>query len=308
MQRCLHDPQRGYYAKQIRSIGSRGDFTTAPQLSEAPAKAIARWASRAMRQYRTRHLIEIGPGLGTLAKQILKHLPRTQRWITKLHLVDSSATLLSHQKKQLGRLASYHSSIHEALTCCDGNAIIYSNELVDAFPVRLFRKTLDRWMEVAVEHADKTTREILVQPENLPVSSIFSIQFPTDQRVEIHESYHTWLKSWLPMWKQGEMLTIDYGNTSDQMYLRRPNGSLRAYLLQQRIEGTGIYQNPGLQDITADVNFTDLVEWSEPWLHPHQLANLTEFLQPFLATEDQDFIRASGHFMFLLQSPHDRYK
>jgi SAM-dependent MidA family methyltransferase len=110
------------------------------------------------------------------------------------------------------------------------------------------------------------------------------------------------------MWKQGEMLTIDYGNTSDQMYLRRPNGSLRAYLLQQRIEGTGIYQNPGLQDITADVNFTDLVEWSEPWLHPHQLANLTEFLQPFLATEDQDFIRASGHFMFLLQSPHDRYK
>ena len=99
MQRCLHDPQRGYYAKNIRAIGSRGDFTTAPQLSSAPAKAIASWATQAMRTHQTRNLIEIGPGMGTLSQQILRHLPLTLRFTTKLHLVDSSPILINHQKK-----------------------------------------------------------------------------------------------------------------------------------------------------------------------------------------------------------------
>lgn len=303
MQRCLHDPQRGYYAKNIRSIGSRGDFTTAPQLADAPAKAIAAWAAQAMRSHRIKHLIEIGPGMGTLSKQILQHLPLTQRLTTKLHLVDSSPTLLAHQKAVLGKRASYHPTIHEALDSCNGNAVIFSNELVDAFPIRLFQKTQTDWQEIALIHSDRQTREIFITPQSLPESSIFHVDYSLGQRVEIHESYQKWLQSWLPIWQRGEMLTIDYGNLAENLYHRRPQGSLRAYLLQQRIEGHEIYQNQGLQDLTADVNFTDLIEWGKPFLDHQTPQNLADFIRPYSNSQDSQLLSACHYFMALRQSP-----
>ena len=72
MERALHDPNHGYYARKIRGIGRRGDFTTAPMLSGLPARAIANWALRAMRETDCRHLIEIGPGDGRLAAAVRK--------------------------------------------------------------------------------------------------------------------------------------------------------------------------------------------------------------------------------------------
>lgn len=303
MQRCLHDPQRGYYANNIRAIGSRGDFTTAPQLSIAPAKAIAAWAGKAMRSSGCRNLIEIGPGMGTLSQQILQHLPLTQRLTIKLHLVDSSPALLTHQKSTLGKRASYHTTIHEALNACDGRAVIFSNELVDAFPVRLFQKSQNDWKEVALIHDGQQTREILIDPPTLPDSSIFKRDFPPNQRVEVHESYAKWLESWLPGWQQGEMLTIDYGNLAPALYHRRPHGSLRAYLLQQRIEGHAIYQNQGLQDITADVNFTDLIEWGKPFLDHEDPQNFADFIRSFCKNQPSDLLGACEYFMALKQIP-----
>src|SRR6478609_2354584 len=93
MARALHDPEHGYYARRIHAVGRRGDFTTAPMLSDAPARAIAAWAVRAMRETGCRDLIEIGPGEGTLAAAVLKHLPWHVRWQTRLHLVETSTPL-----------------------------------------------------------------------------------------------------------------------------------------------------------------------------------------------------------------------
>lgn len=303
MQRCLHDPKYGYYAKNIRAIGSRGDFTTAPQLASAPAQAIAAWASKALRTHKIHNLIEIGPGMGTLSQQVLKHLPLTQRFTVKLHLVDSSPTLLAHQKNTLGNRASYHTSIHQALESCQGKAVIFSNELVDAFPVRLFEKSETGWKEVTLTHSKQQTLENLIEPAHLPESSIFRENFPTNQRVEVHESYQKWLYSWLPIWRGGEMLTIDYGNIAPMLYQRHPRGSLRGYLLQQRIEGHAIYQNQGLQDLTADVNFTDLIEWCAPFLHHQTPQKFADFIRPFAESQDSQLLAACEYFMALRQYP-----
>lgn len=303
MQRCLHDPKRGYYAKNIRTIGSRGDFTTAPQLSIAPAKAIAAWAIKAMRSHQTRNLIEIGPGMGTLSQQVLKLLPLHLRFTTKLHLVDSSTSLLAHQKNTLKKRAAYHTNVHEALNSCHGNAVIFSNELVDAFPVRLFQKNQTDWKEIALIHSEKQTQEIFIEAPVLPKSSIFKYDFPTGQRVEVHESYQKWLQSWLPQWQRGEMLTIDYGNLAESLYLRRPHGSIRGYLLQQRIEGHQIYQNQGIQDLTADVNFNDLIDWGKPWLEHLPPRNFGDFIKPFTTPQDSKLLNACHYFMTLRQSP-----
>lgn len=305
MSRALHDPVRGYYARNIRGIGSRGDFTTAPQLSEAPAAAIAAWAANALRETACQHLIEIGPGLGTLAKDVFSRLPFTLRLRTKLHLVDSSPALAAHQKELLKKRATYHSSIHSALAACQGNAVIYSNELVDAFPVRLFQKTSEDWREIALDLGAPNKKELLLPSTNLPPSSIFKLDFPTGQRIEVHDSYRIWLESWLHLWKNGEMLTIDYGDTAERLYHRRPHGSLRAYLLHQRIEGEAIYANPGLQDITADVNFTDLAEWAVPWAKTISTENFAEFIRPHTANSDPAILTAAQHFLTIRQCPRE---
>lgn len=305
MNHALHDPEKGYYARNIQGIGARGDFTTAPQLSTIPAKAIADWASEAMRKHGTRDLIEIGSGLGTLSSQILAELPFLQRLRTRIHLVESSPALSARQKALLGNRATYHPTVHSALAACSGKAVIFSNELVDAFPVRLFRKTELAWQEVALEHSGGKTIERLLPPAPLPPSSIFTKEFPIGQRIEIHDSYRLWLESWLLLWTSGELLTIDYGDTAEHLYNRRPHGSLRAYLLHQRIEGSGIYLNPGLQDLTADVNFTDLTIWASPWLDSCQIQNFGDFMQPFSPSSENHFITAARHFQTLRQTPRN---
>ncbi|MFD2256940.1 SAM-dependent methyltransferase [Luteolibacter algae] len=303
MTRCLHDPEQGYYSQNIRGIGSRGDFTTAPQLSEAPAKAIAAWARQAFRAHRTNNLIEIGPGMGTLAGQVLQHLPMHIRFRTKLHLVDSSQTLAVRQKAGLRNKANYHRTIQEALSACKGRAVIYSNELVDAFPVKLFEKTSDSWAEVCLNHSSATgvPEEYLCRSAELPPSSIFDQLFQTSQRVEIHDSYRLWLKSWLPGWQTGEMLTIDYGNLAKDLYYRRPGGSLRAYFHHQIFEGNSVYQHPGKQDITADVNFTDLIQWSKPWLTSEMPVSLATFIRCNTEYVCEPILGAADHFMVLRQ-------
>lgn len=280
MRRALYDPERGYYARSITGVGRRGDFTTAPMLSEAPARAIAAWAAKALRATACRDLVEIGPGEGHLAAAVMRHLPRHVRLRTRLHLVETSARLALLQRRLLGGRARWHTTPAAALAACAGKAVIFSNELVDAFPARRFRHTPDGWRELAVcRAADGTVRESLLPPGPLPESSSFATGHPPGQTIEVHDAYHRWLAGWLPQWRAGRLLTIDYGNTADTLYHRRPQGTLRGYLLQQRLEGPAVYQNPGRQDLTADVNFTDLIDWSAPWTGTPRLLPLAAFLQ-----------------------------
>ncbi len=295
MAQALHDPERGYYARRILAVGQRGDFTTAPMLSTAPARAIAHWAVRAMRETKCHHLIEIGPGEGVLAAGILGNLPCLRRWRTHLHLVETSAPLTKRQKKLLGRRATWHSNMQDALSACGGNAVIFSNELVDAFPVRRFQKTDIGWQELAV-HFDvqRQVHESLLPPVTLPQSSGFHDRHPLGQWIEVHDSYRRYLTDWLPFWKSGRMLTIDYGATAEDLYHRRLHGTIRAYLLQQRLEGPAIYENVGRQDLTADVNFTDLMIWSQPWMGQQKLMNFGEFLQGHTRSSDHSLTENQG--------------
>lgn len=305
MARALHDPERGYYARRISGVGRRGDFTTAPMLSDAPACAISTWAAMALKETGCRDLIEIGPGEGTLAAGVLRNLPWKLQWKTRLHLVENSAPLAARQHELLGRRASSHLRIQEALEACGGKAVIYSNELVDAFPVRRFQKTPEGWQELAV-HFDEQQRatESLLPPAPLPESAGFLDRHPLGQWIEVHNSYQRFLNDWLPLWKAGRLLTIDYGATTENLYHRRPRGSIRGYLHQQRLEGPAVYENPGHQDLTADVNFTDLMHWSQPWVREQRLTHFGEFLQAVQKSDDPlltDPLGASGAFLVLDQ-------
>ena len=309
MQRALHDPDHGYYAKRIHGIGRRGDFTTAPVISSIPARAIARWATAAMRESGCRDLIEFGPGNGTLAAAVLKHLPWHIRWRTRLHLVETSEPLSRIQRETLGSKARWHRSPVEALSACHGRAVIFSNELVDAFPVRRFQNTVQGWQELMINiPTGLDVVESLKKPTRLPSSSSFHQPHRIGQWIEVHESYQNWLAEWMPLWKAGRMLTIDYGNSAEKIYHRRPTGTIRGYHFQQLIEGAEIYRHPGHRDLTADVNFTDLIDWSRPWTGASRLLSFADFLQSHTKPRDEsdrfliDQHGAGAAFMALEQS------
>lgn len=304
MATALHDPERGYYARRIRGIGNRGDFTTTPMLSPALGRAIASWAREAMRKSGCRDLIELGPGEGALASSVLAALPWWTRRRLRLHLIESSAPLRDKQRTLLGKRATWHDSIEGALDACGGRACIYSNEFVDAFPVRVFRREPDGWSELHLAPGNPP-REVWQNAVELPDSSVFELNHPSGQIVEVHESFHTWWRTWLPDWKAGRMLTIDYGSEAPDLYVRRPRGSLRAYLFHQRIEGPAVFAHPGRQDITADVNFTDLARWAAPYSEPGTTRTQRDLLLPHASPEDPmlDPGGAGGAFLAIEHRP-----
>ncbi|MCW1924863.1 SAM-dependent methyltransferase [Luteolibacter arcticus] len=300
MELALHDPERGYYARRIRGVGRGGDFTTTPMLTPALGKAVSSWSKGALKGSGCRDLIELGPGEGVLAEAVMKTFPWWKK--PRLHLVERSVPLREKQAARLGKRVIWHDTIESALDACGGKACIYSNEFADAFPVRRFRRDTDGWSELFL-----TPQESWQPCESLPESTVFTLTFSPGQIVEVAESYHDWLRGWLPHWKAGRMLTIDYGALVEPLYHRRPRGTVRAYLLQQRLEGPAIYENPGRQDLTTDVNFTDLQAWSSPQAETVKLTTQREFLLPHANPADPadahavDADGAGGSFLVLEQ-------
>jgi len=311
MREALHHPERGYYARNIRAVGgARADFTTVPMRFGDPlARAIAGWACEAMRETGCRDLIEIGPGEGHLMRDVLRHLPWSRRWRTRAHLVETSAALEQRQRDTLGRRASWHRTPQDVLRKCGGSAVIFSNELVDAFPVRVFQKSGETWRELGLRVADdgRVAGEEWLDEPDLPDSSVFEIAHADGQRVEVHQAYQAWLAGWLPQWTAGAMLTIDYGADAETLYRRRPHGSVRGYLLHQRVTGADLYRNVGMQDLTADVNFTDLARWAAPWCESLAPQPLAAFLRARLGEHPPNVLvdpeGAGGAFRAIIQRP-----
>ena len=278
MAAALHDPDQGYYARRIRGVGQRGDFTTTAALSPALGKAVAAWADQALRDEKCRDLIELGPGEGSLAHAVLRHLPWHRRLRIRLHLVETSHTLREQQRALLGNRVDWHLSAEDALRACGGVACLYSNEFADAFPARRFRRTREHWDELHL----LPDREVWKPLEDQPDSTLFERAWPEHQIIEVHQSYQKWLGDTLPHWRRGRILTIDYGSPDTELYSRQPQGSFRAYFHHQRLTGPEAWARPGHQDLTADINFSDLIKWSQPETEPVSLSPQSEFLAPFI--------------------------
>ena len=261
----LHDPRDGYYTRHVQGIGARGDFTTVPQSGPDLGRGIAQWlrAEATLRGWRRFHVIECGPGTGVLAKTVMESFGWLERRRISLHLVETSEPLRGQQARTLGKFKpAWHATIGDALAACDGRALIYHNEFFDAFPCRVFRREREGWRELFLQVADGKLREIFQTPSRpLPTSASFDRAWPNGQRIEVFESVAAWIRDTARSWKAGAMLVVDYGGRTEEIYHRRPAGTLRAYRGQERLTGEAVFEFPGRQDLTADVNFDDLASW-----------------------------------------------
>ena len=160
-----------------------------------------------------------------------------------------------------------------------GEALIVSNELVDAFPVTLLQRHGGIWQEIWLELTPEGRAVETVRPGIPRDLSLHASGFAEGQRIEVHESWGDWFQTWRPHWRRGTMLTIDYGGTAEGLYHRRPQGTLRGYHQHQRLAGLALYRDPGHCDLTADVNFTDLIRLGESsGLLTVKLESQSEFL------------------------------
>lgn len=279
MELCLYDEQNGYYARNIHSVGASGDFSTAPSLS--PVLAIA--LSQSIMASGLRDVIEIGPGAGDLATQLLLQLRPSGlsfRRRIRYHLVERSAPLRTLLKQRLGRSVKFHPDVQSALKATSGTGFIISNELVDAFPVRVFRGSQGAIRELFLSSKDGHLVEEWVPASDLPDSTQFSLSRDPKQRLEIHHSYRTWIDQWLPWFRDGKIVTIDYGGSGAEIYHRKPQGTLRAYYHHEHVTGPDLYRLCGKQDLTADVNFEDLMYWGEQsGLCARRLVNQHDYCQ-----------------------------
>lgn len=321
MQRALFDPRAGYYSRRIKNVGARGDFSTSASVSAHLGQAIAAWlASQSTALPEVRTIIEIGGGDGSLMATVRKQTGWWRRRRLQFSLVETSPVLEAQQRQKLGDTVHWFRDLADALDAAGGHAFIFHNELFDALPVTLVQwdVSLAAWREVWLERHDGGCIEHLAPLASGVLSGIslsaldkWTAQSPPPaprQRCELHTGIATWLAGWLPHWKAGSMLSIDYGDTFPELYHRRPRGTLRAYLLHQVLQGTDVYANAGRQDITADVNFTDVRRWlAEAGCTEISFETQRAFIARHPGGRPQPE-RAAGHFVSDVEGAGSAYK
>ncbi len=268
MELCLYHPQWGYYMQPREKIGKAGDFYTAPNiggvLGEALAYYIARQAASLTGQVR---IMEWGAGTGRLAAQILdsirEHFPELYLRVHYM-VVEKSPW---HQQCQRQQLADHWHVVRqwtpeEAVEAGGaGQAdFMLSNELLDAFPVHRLRQRQEALMELYVGWDVSTgafcERELPCTDEALIGCLRESgIELANGQTADISLEAPRWLNERLGELESGELITIDYGDTSAELFgTHRMNGTLLCY--KNHLAGENPYIYAGEQDITAHVDFS----------------------------------------------------
>ena len=264
MELALFHPIRGYYTGRIRGIGKSGDFSTSTTLSPALGKAVSGWLAAEAKYLKLDPLIIIEPGIGTgaLAKVILSQMrPWNQALYFGVDLRSDSAIL----DRLVSKRRQFHlfESMEAALGKANGRAIIISNEFVDAFPCRRLVRLETGWADIYLRYEDDHWRQELSPASISFPCSALDAGLAVGQAIELHESFREWLANVSRQLDAGAILTIDYGGRAEDIYYRRPDGTVRGYFHQQRIEGIEIFSRAGYQDLTADVNFVDLQVWGD---------------------------------------------
>lgn len=310
MENALYHAEYGYYQRRHAIFGREGDFTTAPVLGSALGKAIARWIRS---EFRNRsgewHLIETGAGDGSLATAILGSLGFWTRRKIRYHIVEISENLRQRQmQSRFARSIQWHDDIGSALAVTQA-PIVLSNEFVDAFPCRILRSNGTDWEELAVANASNGRVGEKWRPYSRTPTRFSALETSwasEGQRIELHQSYADWFQTHFSDKNPCRLLTIDYGDRFPALYNRRPSGTLRAYFRNMRLQGAEVYERPGLQDLTADLNFTDLEHWAREAGFDTQLSSLRDWVdqwdRPSLSSQPRLFSEegAGGAFQVLV--------
>lgn len=280
MELALYHPQFGYYMRSAEPaqerIGWRGDFYTSSDVHPILGQALAKQAEQMYRLLGRPHpftIVEMGPGKGLLAKQILTTCAhRYGSFFQHLRyvLIDRSPAM---RELQRGNLAPWLDR-PDLVAWMDDPAnlpphgvtgLFFSNELLDSFPVHRVQVTSKGIEELWVDYRDGKFIECL-----MPLSSDtlahrlrrVSADWPEGYRTEMNLRASDWMKEVAQRLDRGFVLTIDYGHSAQDLYRPdRKRGTFLCYFRQSINDDP--FLRVGDQDMTAHVDFSSLAEIGE---------------------------------------------
>jgi SAM-dependent MidA family methyltransferase len=283
MELALYDEEYGYYmtggglSRTTSPIGGEGgDFFTAPCLSPVLAKCLVRQLAEIDERLGhppVFHLVEMGPGEGTLLRDMLQECQEQQApFLPRLAciLVERSSAFRRRQQETLAAWKEQGGRIRwvdDLQAISDGSltGTLLSNELVDAFPVHRVRMGEDGLQELYVTSHDHALQERWGEPSTPELSSFLSdlgVELPCGFTTEISLEAVKWIKQVARLLDRGVVITIDYGHTAQDYFApERKNGTLMGYY--RHTVSTNPYARVGEQDLTAHVNFSSLATTGE---------------------------------------------
>ncbi len=271
MELALYAPGLGYYSAGARKFGPGGDFTTAPERSPLFSACVADALTPVLQQLGPDAVfMEIGGGSGAFAETCLAKLLANDALPARYAILEPSADLRERQRERLQ--ARLPPLLFELVEWLDGpiqepwSGVLFANEVIDALPTPRF--TI-RDGEVFEEHValDGEGRFLRTDrpAEPMLAAAVRHVErqlpepFAEGYRSEVLAQLPYWIQAVMGAMRDGAMLFVDYGYARGEYYQpQRRDGTLRAF--RQHHVTDDVFAWPGLQDITASVDFTALVE------------------------------------------------
>lgn len=261
MQLALYAPHLGYYSGEASKFGKTGDFVTAPEISPLFAQALASQVAEVLNETNG-DVLELGAGTGKLAAGLLRQLSKLDQLPPRYHILEVSANLRERQYQHLQTSlpAELFKRIHwlEALPE-NFNGMLMGNEVLDAIPVQVVHWQNGAWFERGVAYNEGFIWQERPLQNTAIVASIDSSGLAGNYVTEVCPAAQGLIASLATKLQQGAMLFLDYGFSAREYYHpQRNQGTLMCHFQHHAHDDPFAY--PGLQDITAHVDFTAMAE------------------------------------------------
>jgi SAM-dependent MidA family methyltransferase len=268
MELALYAPGLGYYSAGAHKLGAGGDFTTAPELSPLFGACVARQCAEVLGAFAPACILEIGAGSGRLATDILLRLESLGQLPSRYWILEISADLRERQRHHIEQCLPHLLDRVEWLDVPPAAAfdgVVLANEVLDALPVQRFRWCGERVEELGVA-LDGARFATVPRAAAAALAAVCErLKGHRDWAPGYTSEYCPRLAAWTAgvtrSLRAGAVFWFDYGLPRSQYYLpERRDGTLFCHFRQRAHDDPFLY--PGLQDITAWVDFTLLAEAS----------------------------------------------
>lgn len=266
MELALYHPTLGYYNADTFQLGKQGDFITAPEISTLFTKCFAKQIQQMSAHLKINNILELGAGTGRFAKDLLEEL--TKQNCTPNHYYIYEASIMLRKKQRLFFQTHYpqflaHMTWLDTLPT-DFTGIIIANEVLDALPIHCFQLDEDTIKERCVywennsfhwKHCSPTSSALAEQATTL--RDTYKLENGYGSEIGLY--MQNYIQQLAQALTEGFILFADYGYGQREYYHHyRKKGTLTCFY-QHRHHDNPLWL-PGLQDITAHVDFTRVIE------------------------------------------------
>ncbi len=269
MDLALYAPGLGYYSAGARKFGPSGDFVTAPEISPLFGACVARQCAEVLATLRQGEILELGAGSGRLAGEILTRLEALACLPVRYSILEISADLRERQRRHLcERVPHLLDRVHwlDGPPAQDFDGLMLANEVLDALPVRRFCWTRAQLLEIGVARGVQGFLWSGRPAANGVAQYCRSLHAAGGDWQDGYTSEYCallgpWTAGVTRSLRRGAVLWFDYGLPRAQYYFpERRAGTLLCHY-RQRVHDDP-FRYPGLEDITAWVDFSALAEAS----------------------------------------------